>query len=239
MRSGSPAPRKRPSAGAVTIRLAVNLAAPVLTYLLLRQHVHSDITALVASAAVPAACTAGVLLWRRHVDAIGAFALGCVAIGLLLVVATGGNELVFKIREDIWTGALGLACLISVAVRKPLLLVVVRLAGRRHPEIAERLTAPQARRIPAVATGGIGAILLAHALVIVALALTTTTTVFLAAKPPISFAIVGGGLAALVWWIHRQHAHPQTEGDRHAHHHHPQNRHHQPTGQRRAARRAG
>ena len=104
---------------ALLIRLMINLAVPVLAYVLLRPHLHSDITALVAGAAVPTAYSAGVLLWRRCLDAIGIFAIVCFAIGLLLVVATGGNELVFKIREDIWTGTLGLACLISVAAAGP------------------------------------------------------------------------------------------------------------------------
>jgi hypothetical protein len=132
------------------------------------------------------------------------------------VVATGGNVLVFKIREDLWTGPLGLACLISVAARRPLLLVILQRAARRNAEIAERLGAPQARRIPTVATG---LILLVHAVVVVALALTTSTTTFLALKQPVSLPIVGGGLAALVWWIRRQY---QSRRIQPAHHQAPE-----------------
>ena len=226
----------RPGMPALAIRLVINLAVPVLAYVLLRPHVHSDITALVIGAAVPAAYTAGVMLWRRRLDPIGAVAIACFAVGLLLVVATGGNELVFKIREDIWTGALGLACLISVAVRRPLFLVVLRLAARRNPQIAERISDPQARRIPTVVTWVIGVILLVHTAVVIALALTTSTTTFLALKPPFSLAIVGGGLAALIWWIRRQYT---SRKDHHDHRHDPQNGHHQRADQHGAARRAG
>ena len=81
---------------ALLIRLTVNLAGPAMAYVLMRPHLHSGITALVAGAAVPVAYTAGIWLWRRRLDAIGVFAIVCFAIGLLLVVATGGNELVFK-----------------------------------------------------------------------------------------------------------------------------------------------
>ncbi len=190
---------------ALLTRLMINLAVPVLAYVLLRPHVHSDITALVAGAAVPTACTAGVLLWCRRLDVIGVFAIACFAIGLLLVVATGGNELVFKLREDIWTGPLGLACLISVAARRPLFFAALQLAARRNTQIAERIGDPQARRIPTVTTGVIGVILLVHALVMVALALTTSTTTFLALSRPLSLTIVGGGLVALAWWIRHQH----------------------------------
>jgi hypothetical protein len=185
-------------------RLLINLAAPVLVYVLLRPHVHSGITSLVAGAAVPISGTVVVLLWRRRLDAIGVFAVVCFAVGLLLVVATGGNELAFKLREDIWTGPLGLACLISVAVRRPLFSVVLRLAARRKAQIAMRPDDTQTRRISTVTTGVIGAILLVHALVMVALALTTSTAIFLTLKLPLNLVIVGGGLVALVWWIRHQ-----------------------------------
>jgi hypothetical protein len=198
---------------ALVIRLVINLAVPVLAYMLLRPHVHSDMTALAAGAAIPAAYTAGVLLRRRRLDAIGVFAIVCFAIGLLLVAATGGSELVFKLREDIWTGPLGLACLISAAARRPLLSMILRVATRRDARIAERAGDPRARRVSIVTTGVIGVILVVHALVMVTLALTTSTTVFLALSRPLSLAIVGGGLAALVWWIrnHRPGRPPRHE----------------------------
>lgn len=191
---------------ALLIRLMINLGAPLLAYVLLRPHVHSGIIALVLGAAVPVACTGGVLLWRRRLDAIGVFAIACFAFGLLVVVAAGGNELVFKLREDIWSGLLGLACLISVAIRRPLFVMALRLAARRSPDIAERASSPQARRISTVITGAIGVILLVHALAIVTLALTTSTTTFLAVKGLLSLAIVGGGVAVLVLWIRHQYA---------------------------------
>jgi drug/metabolite transporter (DMT)-like permease len=201
-----PAPQERLGVWALPIRLVINLVVPVLTYVLLRPHVHSDVTALVIGAAIPTAYTACILLCRRRLDAIGAFAIACLAIGLLLVLVTGGNELVFKLREEIWTGPLGLVCLISVAMRRPLLSVVLRRAARRDPQLAERIGDPRARRVTTVTTGVIGAILLVHAMVIVALALTTSTSTFLAVKLPLTLAIVGGGLAALVWWMRRQYA---------------------------------
>lgn len=235
------------------IRLVVNLAAPVLVYALLRPHVRSDITALVIGAAIPIAYTAGVLLWRRRVDAIGVIAIACFAFGLLLVLVTGGNELAFKLREDIWTGPAGLACLISVAVRRPLFSVVLRLAARRDPEISVRAGEPQVRRIMTVTTACIGVILLAHALVTVALALTTSTTTFLAVSRPLSLAIVGGGLAALVWWIRHQHVRRSTlpphrasdadvtagKKDHHAHGHDPEDGRQQRADRRGVAPRTG
>jgi hypothetical protein len=183
------------------IRLIVNAVVPVLVYLLLRPHTRSDLTALIIGAAIPAAYTVGFFLWRRRMDPIGAIALLCFAVGLLLVIATSGNELVFKLRAEIWTGPLGLACLISAAVRRPLLVGAMQIAARRNPVIAERLGRPQAHRILTVSTVVVGAILLVHAVLLVALALTTSTTTFLALSRPISWVVVGGGLAALALWI--------------------------------------
>jgi hypothetical protein len=194
----------RQGIASVLVRLVVNLAAPVLIYLLLRPHLHSDITALVIGAAIPILYTAVVFVWRRRVDAIGVVAIVCFVIGLLLAIATGGNELVFKLREDIWTGPLGLACLISLAVRRPLVFVVLQVIARRNTQIAERIQRPQARRVGTVSTGVIGAILLVHAVLLVILALTTSTTTFLSLSRPISLVVVGGGLVGLVWWIRRQ-----------------------------------
>jgi hypothetical protein len=189
---------------ALLIRPLINLAAPALVYLLLRPHLHSDITALVIGAAIPTAYTVVVLLWRRRLDPVGVFALACFAIGLILAVATDGNELVFKLREDLWTGPLGLIFLISTAAGHPLFFTLLQLATRRCTEIAERLRHPNAHRICAVTTWVIGVILLVHALVMVALALTTSTATFLAIQRPISLTIIAGGLVPLVVWIRRQ-----------------------------------
>jgi hypothetical protein len=200
----SPAARRRQAVLPVLVSLAINAAVPVLAYLLLRPYVHSDISALVIAAAVPTCYTAGVFWWRRRLDPVGAIAIAGFAFGLLLLVATGGNELAFKLREDIWTGPLGLVCLISAALRRPLFFLALRLAARRNAQVAERIGDPGAHRIATVTTVIIGVVLLIHALIMVVLAFTTSTATFLAVSRPISWVTVGGGLAFLVWWIRRQ-----------------------------------
>ncbi len=189
------------------VSVLISAVAPVLAYLLIRPHLHSDTTALVIAAAIPVSYTATVLLWRRRLDPVGVIAIAGFAFGLLLLVATGGNELAFKLREDVWTGPVGLACLISVAVRRPLLLLVLQIAARRNPGIAERLRAPGpgVHRITTVSTLVIGAILVVHAAVLIIIALTTSTGTYLAVSKPISWGIIGAGLIPLVWWIRHQH----------------------------------
>ncbi len=190
-------------------RLVINLAGPVLAYLLIGRHLPSDVTALVIAAAIPAAYTGVVLAWRRRLDPVGVLALGCLGLGLLLVIATGGDEFLFKIREDLWTGPLGLACLISLAVRRPLFLVLLNLVARRSPQVAQRIQRPGAERIATVATAVLGVILLVHAVVMIVLAQDTSTAAFLALQRPISVAMAITGLAPLVWWIRHRQRSPQ------------------------------
>lgn len=196
--------QQRRAALPLLVSLVISAVLPVLAYLLLRPRVHSDVTALVIAAAIPAAWTAGRLLLRRRLDPIGIIAVAGFAFGLLLLAATGGNELAFKLREDIWTGPLGLACLISVAVRRPLFLLALQVAARRNDRVAERIRNPATPRIATVSTVVIGLILLVHALILVVLALAASTATFLALSRPVSWLTVGCGLAGLVWWIRRQ-----------------------------------
>jgi hypothetical protein len=197
-------PSARRQARALLVPLLISAVIPVLAYVLLRPHVHSDLTALVIGTAIPTVYTAAMLVWRSRLDPVGVFAVACFCVGLLLVYATGGNELVFKIREDLWTGPLGLACLISVAVRKPFYLLALQLAARRSPQLRERTASPGLRHRANVVTAAVGLILLVHAAVLVVLALTTSTTTFLAVSKPITWAIVGGGVGGLVLWLRHQ-----------------------------------
>jgi drug/metabolite transporter (DMT)-like permease len=199
-----PSLTRRKIVALVVGRSAINLAGPVLAYLLIARHVHSDVTALVIAAAIPAAYTAAVLVWRRRLDPVGVLALVCFGVGLLLVIATGGNEFLFKVREDLWTGPLGLACLISLAGRLPLVLVVLQLVARRSPQVAQRIHRPGVERIATVTTTVVGALLVVHAAVMVVLALHTSTAAFLALQRPVSLVMAIGGLAPLVWWIRHQ-----------------------------------
>jgi hypothetical protein len=75
-------------------------------------------------------------------------------LGLLLVIATRGNEFLFKVHEDLWTGRLGLACLISLAARRPLGMVVLQLVARRSPQVAQRIQRSGVGRIATVTTDG-------------------------------------------------------------------------------------
>jgi hypothetical protein len=76
--------------------------------------------------------------------------------------------------------------------------------ARRNVQVAERIRQPGVRRITTVSTVVIGALLVVHAVVLVVLAVSTSTSTFLAVSRPVSWLIIGGGLAGLVVWIRCQ-----------------------------------
>ncbi len=63
---------------------------------------------------------------------------GAVVYGVALLVTwlTGGSALALELRDAVPTGLLGLACLVSVLVGRPLLDVLLRLLGRWYPALA-------------------------------------------------------------------------------------------------------
>ncbi len=113
--------------------LLINSVAPLIAYQLVRPEVRSDALGLVIAAAIPVAWTLIRLLWGKRLDLlwgklIGVLAVAGFGLGLLLLLCTGGNALAFKIREPALAGALGLVCLASLAVRRPVALLVLRQA---------------------------------------------------------------------------------------------------------------
>lgn len=188
-------------------RAVVAAVLPLVLFLLVRPHVSSDVEALVIGAAVPGLYTVGGLIVRRRLDRVGLASIGGFLVGILILVATGGSELAFLLRKEIVTGPLGLVCIVSVCLHRPLLVVVARFAARRNEALGARLNVPGADHILTVSTVVVGAILAVHALAMLALALNTDTTTFLAVSRPVSWVISLGGLAPLLWWIRRQTTH--------------------------------
>jgi hypothetical protein len=133
--------------------------------------VSNDATALAIAGAIPIAWTLARLAWQRRLDPIGAVSALSFGVALLVSLVLGGNALVLKLHEAPLTGAFGLVCLISVAVRRPLLPAVLRLFGRTNQTTIRQAT---------TATLVVGATLLIDALTRVMLAVTLPTSVFLA-----------------------------------------------------------
>lgn len=184
--------------------IVVSGVVPLVVYAVVRPHVHDDAVALLAGAIVPAAFTIGKLVRHRRLDPVGVIGVLGFGIAVLVLVASGGSPLVLKLQDAVVTGPLGLACLASVAVGKPLHRVVFGLLARRSPAFERMLQAPGSRRSSTVITAVLGITMVVHALVLLVLALSLPTASFLAASRPAGLAVLGVGVAVLVWYRNRR-----------------------------------
>jgi hypothetical protein len=174
--------------------LVISIVAPVLVYELIRSTVDSDAVALAIGAGAPVLWTLGRLAITRVVDVIGVVGCGLYGIGLLVVWLSGGSPLALELRDAVPTGLVGLACLVSVLVRRPLHAVVLRLAGRPNRPTS---------RFSFVVTTLIGGTLVVHALALIALALSLPTGTYVGLSQPVGLAIIAAGVAVLFWYRHR------------------------------------
>jgi hypothetical protein len=169
---------------------------PLAVYYLIRDRVGSDATAL-AIAGVPAAGWV-TFEWvrRRTIDAIGAIVLFGFLAGLVASAALGGNAFVLKVRDSVFTFAFGVACLLSLRLRRPLLFYIGRgLSAGDDPERKAAYDAmyemPTAPRVFAIITVAWGVGLMVEAGLRIVLAATMPTGVFLAVSPPLAWVIIG------------------------------------------------
>ncbi|WP_326833720.1 VC0807 family protein [Amycolatopsis rhabdoformis] len=169
--------------------LVLNIAVPLVVYLILNPVVGSEVVALAISAAIPLLVTVGEFAVRRRLDPIGVVAVVGFVVMLALLGLTGGNELVVKLQDAVLTGPLGLVLIGSAAIGKPLLLVVHRFGGARQGKSVSR-------RALTVLTALIGGVLVLHAAVLLALAVSLPTTTYLAVGKPIGWAVIAAGLIA-------------------------------------------
>lgn len=182
--------------------LVVNVAIPYVCYTLLKANHASDVMALGVAAIAPALDAVSSALRTRQVNIISLFVLGDLLVGLIALFL-GGDPRLVVLRESFFTGALGLACFVSLLFPRPLMFFVGRslIAGNDPAHIArynQLWQNPSVRHIVRVCTivwGGVysGEFLL-HLLLVVTLPLGAVV----ATGPLLTGGLVG---AALLWTI--------------------------------------
>ncbi|MGA9859708.1 MAG: VC0807 family protein [Solirubrobacteraceae bacterium] len=182
--------------------IVCGLLAPVAAYLTLRRLWHSDTDALAVSYALPLTWGLAVAMRKRRLDVLTLLAVVVLGCALVATMASGGSALPLKLRRGAITGPLGLACLISVAARRPLLPTLLNLvASARAGALADRaarIAAAVQGKPAAVLTVVAGLTLLGDAAAQVALALSLSTTTFLAVAglARLAVAMTGATFAA-------------------------------------------
>lgn len=197
----------RPPSRRISYRLIVGLALPVIAFLVLLQVIGNATGALAVTDAVPLLWVVAYGIWRHRIEPVGLIAVAVFALALVLTFVFGGSPLPLELRRSWFPGAVGLAFLVSLAVRRPLLHVAaVKLAGTHPAQTAgaERdLESPGARRALATLTAIVGFTGTADAAAQIALALTLSTTQFVVFARVASWTIIGCGLAVGAVYVRR------------------------------------
>jgi uncharacterized membrane protein len=184
--------------------LLIGAVAPFVVYELVRGPIGSDAMALAIAGVIPAVWV--IVEWRRsrHIDPIGAISLAGFALGLIVAAASGGNELVLKLRESVFTGIFGIVCLVSLWWgRPPLMFFIGRMlsAGDDPERIAaydELATIPEAKRVFVHITAMWGIGLVGEAVLRTVMALALPTGTFLAVSPGVAMVIFGSLFAVTI-----------------------------------------
>jgi len=191
--------------------LLISGLAPVLSYFLIRPHVANDVAALAIAWFIPVLWTLIASLWRRRLNVLGMLGVAAYGITLGISIFTGAGSLPLKLHHAVVGGVVGLVFLGSVAIDKPLLVIIaqrVANTSRQQATINKRLETPGVRQSMTRLTQYIGAVALVDATLQAALALTLPTSTFLVATTAVHIAVVVGavGLAILVIWLRQRDA---------------------------------
>jgi hypothetical protein len=130
---------------------------------------------------------------RRRVDA-SSLVVVAYAAAVVLSVLLGGSALTFKLRDVAALAAVGLACLVSLAFRRPLLLTALQIIVRHRNDadtLRRRLADPATQHDLGAATALTGTLFALAAATDGLLIATVSTATFLAVSGPL------GGLAPL------------------------------------------
>jgi len=189
------------------IRLLAGLVLPLVAYLILRALIGSSVGALAITDAVPSAWLLAVGIARRRIDPIAVISATTVMIALAAYALTGGEPLAIKLRRGAVTGTIGIAGLASVALGRPLLLLVAENVARLNPDrpdVAARLAQPGRRRVLTILTAIIAATFAIDGASQIALALTVPTASFIADSTAARIAVLGTGAVVTIRYLRNQ-----------------------------------
>lgn len=189
-------------------RLLAGLLLPLGAYVVIRAAIGSATGALAITEAIPATWLLVVGITRRRFDPIAVVSTVIVAIALAAYALTGGDPLALKLRRGAITGTLGIAALASVALGRPLLLMVAehtaKLNPEPQPEIRGSLVDPDRRRAVTILTAIIGLTFTIDGASQIALALTVPTGSFVADSTAARIVVLGTGLIVTTWYFRHQ-----------------------------------
>ncbi|CAG7649130.1 VC0807 family protein [Paenibacillus allorhizosphaerae] len=156
--------------------LVVNWLIPLVLYSLLRGIVATDTAALAISGAVPALWVIVQMLGVRQIDWIGLLGAASFGAACLISVLSGGGSMPLKLYHPVVACLIGVVALASVAIQKPLALILFRSLKAGDPERFNKLVV---RRKFSHATSVFGSLFIMDGIVHVIIAFSLSTGMFL------------------------------------------------------------
>jgi hypothetical protein len=189
-------------------RLAVSLLLPLAAYLVIRAVIGSATGALAITEAIPALSLLITGVRRRRLNPIGVMSTVTVAVAFAAYALTGGDPLALKLRRGAVTSTIGIAALGSVAIGRPLLLLVAEQMAKVNPErrreINARLRDIRRRRALMMLTAIIGLTFAIDGAAQIVLALTVPTGRFVPDSTAARVVILGTGAVATTRYLRFQ-----------------------------------
>ncbi|HEY7901208.1 MAG TPA: VC0807 family protein [Caulobacteraceae bacterium] len=192
---------------ATLLEFAVNFGAPLLIYDLSRTRL-GDVHALMASSVPPIAWSLIEFIRKRRVDALSIIVLAGIALSLLAFFGGGGAKFL-QLREKLVTAIIGLAFVVSVLIRRPLIFYLATAGMRRRGQHGDlemfhaRRDDPGFKRVMNLMTLVWGASLLADAALGCVLVMSLSVHDYLIAGPFLGYGVFGG-LSLWTFWYARR-----------------------------------
>jgi hypothetical protein len=189
------------------LEIGINLVLPLVIYSL-AEHRYGEVRALIASSAPPMLWSLVEFIRHRKLDALSLLVLAGIVLSLLAFFGGGGARML-QLREKLVTGLIGVAFLISAAIRRPLIYQLARAGMARNGSIAEaermhRLKDdPRFRRAMTVMTLVWGFGLILDVAIACVLVFTLTVKQYLIVNS-IEGYVVPSAIAAWTFWYARR-----------------------------------
>lgn len=171
--------------------IGFNVALPWLVYVLAQPSMGRT-HALMASALPPIVWSLVQLIRKRRVDALSVFVVAGIGLSLLAFLG-GGSFRMLELREHLVSGVMGVVCLGSVAIRRPVAAVVLRTMVEREPGAPDSRLADlldDHARLTRM-TLLVGCLLLVQTAFAGGLVFTLPVRAFLVVSPIVNYALLG------------------------------------------------
>jgi len=188
--------------------IALNATIPAALYLFAKRFVSpSELTALLWATGFPLLKSAYGLTKRRELDPVALLILLGLAASVIAVLF-GGDPHLLLIRESFFTGAFGLACLISLMLPRPIMFYFGRyfMAGRdtqKRDTFNASWQNPIVRRAHRVVTVTWGLVYLGEFVLRIVLVYNLPAPMVLAISPFSTGLVTIGTIIWTFWYAHR------------------------------------